>query len=429
MNGSIDTGRRATSPPLCCADVPRTLSRLYAAALLVLMGVTWKLWAAAGSFPMIPAWSGLTGIPLAVDQAVSIAAAVCAGVALFCAPCWRSWATTSVLLIVAAALNQHRCQVWAYHLAIAGLIATASAPGRAVSRLRWLTIGIYAWSAVSKLDAGFAAGPGRLLWDGLMAAAHLDPAVLPAAVNRLAPWLMPAGELITAVALAVPRWRRAGLVLSIAMHVLLLLAVGPLGLGHEWGVQVWNVLFIVQNVLLFRSRKVVASTELPVLDTSPGLCRGGRLLDRAVGTLLVMALVMPAFQPWGDWDVWPSWAVYSTRGGWTTCFVHQDDVAKLPSAAQKHVGDPPPLSDWRPIDVDAWSLAVLRCPVYPQSRFRLGVARALSQHATIRVERRTAPDRRTGESRMEVIEVTSGQLPADVERSFWLNTQPRPLAR
>jgi len=151
-----------------------------------------------------------------------------------------------------AFLDQHRAQVWAYHLIVAGLIAASSDGSRRMQRLRWLTIGIYAWSALSKCDVSFVAGPGKLLWEGLLHAINIDAASLPAPFNRSTPWLMPAGELLTAIALAFPRWRRVGLWLSIVMHTAILLAVGPLGLCHEAGVQIWNGLFIIQNIILFR---------------------------------------------------------------------------------------------------------------------------------------------------------------------------------
>ena len=141
--------------------------------------------------------------------------------------------------------------------------------------------------------------------------------------------------------------------------------------------------------------------------------------------LLAIVIVMPALQPWGYWDIWPSWAVYSARGGWTTSFVHHDDLEKLPPAVRHFVGPPPPLSDWHPIDVDAWSLRELHCPVYPQSRFRLAVAAALSRSARIRVERRSAPDRFSGATTVETIDVVDGRLPPEVAARFWLNTTPR----
>jgi hypothetical protein len=269
------------------------LSLLYAAAFLTLLLATHRLWLGSTGFPQVPAFRWLISAPDWVDAATAgiflVGAAISGRRGHF-------WVAATAFVLVSACLNQHRLQVWAYHLSTAGLFATFSAPGRALPRLRWLTISIYAWSAVSKLDVGFAAGPGQTLLGGLAAAFQMNPPA--GAFGKYGPWLMPIGELMTAVALAVPRWRRVGLWLSIAMHVLLLLAVGPLGLGHELGVQIWNVLFLVQNVILFRQRaETIATTaDGQAVSTQPRA-------DRLMGGLLAFVVVMPALQPWSFWDV------------------------------------------------------------------------------------------------------------------------------
>ncbi len=53
-----------------------------------------------------------------------------------------------------------------------------------------------------------------------------------------------------------------------------------------------------------------------------------------------------------------------------------DILERFAATHPDFVREPPPLSDWHPIDVDAWSLSELHCPVYPQPRFRLVVAAA-----------------------------------------------------
>lgn len=389
---------------------------MYAAAFFVLVGVTWPLWLGHSTFPQAPAFNWLTAVPHSIDGPFFVAALVSAivGRVLFRSPRFF-WLSETASLIVMSALNQHRFQVWSYHLCLAGVIATCSTPRNAIARLRWLTIGIYGWSAFSKLDTGFASGIGRTLWTGLLTAVHLAPSSLPESLNRIAPWCMPAGELAAAVALALPRTRRIGLALASVMHLSLLLAVGPFGLGHEWAVQLWNLLFLAQNFLLFGRGSAAPSTER----------EASTVADRLGLCLLLSALAMPAFQPWGYWDIWPSWAVYSARGGWTTTFVHHDDIEKLPNAVRPFVGEPPPLSDWHPIDVDAWSIRELHCPVYPQPRFRLAVAATLSRYARIQVERRTRPNRWSGGTLSTTLDVSDGQLPIEVEREFWLNAKSR----
>jgi len=398
----------------------RRLSSFYFIAFSILVGVTFPLWTGRGDFPRVPAVGWLTEAPGWSAPLLFGGFLVAAVGFLRYGPVRWVWALVAAVVLLSAMLNQHRFQVWVYHLGIAGLIAAFSAPGRAWTRLKWLTIAIYFWSAVSKLDASFVTGPGQVLWGGLLSAFHVDAAQLPPRLVQDAPWFMPAGELATALALAMPRTQRIGLWLSMVMHALLLLAVGPLGLRHELGVQIWNGLFIAQNLILFRTAPLHAEVNAQP-DSAP---LGRSIGDRIVAAMLAGVLVMPAFQPWGYWDVWPSWAVYSTRGGWTTILVHHDEIDRLPESARRFVGEAGPLSDWHPVDVDAWSLAELHCPVYPQPRFRLGLAAALSRHARIQVERRNPPDRRTGQSGAETLDVSGGRLPPVVEAAFWLNTRP-----
>jgi hypothetical protein len=402
-----------------------TLGRLsvwYAVAFISLVIFTDSLWLGSSEFPEAPAVTWLTRVPRSVDLALLIGFAAATLIGAAATRRWHPfWIAATAYVAASFCLNQHRLQIWAYHLCIAGLLTEFSARGRAIPRLRWLTISIYVWSALSKLDSGFAAGAGRSLLHGLTSALSIHPPA--GAIGQHGPWLMPIGELLTGVALAVPRWRRIGLWMSIAMHLLLLLAVGPFGLRHELGVQIWNGVFLIQNVILFgRSKPTgVPGADVPVVPRSPWI-------DHSMKGLLAIVIVMPALQPWGYWDIWPSWAVYSARGGWTTSFVHHEDVEKLPPTARRFVGEPPPLSDWHPIDIDAWSLRELHCPVYPQSRFRLAVAAALSRSARIRVERRSPPDRFGGAATTETIDIAGGRLPPEVAAQFWLNTTPRAVS-
>ncbi|MBX3443093.1 MAG: hypothetical protein KF774_11865 [Planctomyces sp.] len=410
-------------PPSPQRDELTAESRWYALLGGALTAATWGLWLGQSDFPEIPLFAVGRIVPRGADAL--LLAAIVASLALTFAPRTRraAWIGFAIAWGLSACLNQHRIQVWAWHLAVAGVVLAAFPPAAARRRLQWLTISIYAWSAASKLDFGFVEHQGRQLSVGLLTALRIDPTRLPAGAISGLPWAFSLGELLIACLLAKPEARRYGLALSLAMHAALLLALGPLGLNHESGVLLWNVLFIGQNVLLFgRSGRAAASSdEVPAAgDPAPGRGRG-----LAATAVLWLALVMPVGQSWGWWDVWPSWAVYSARAGWTTILVHADDVERLPESCRPFVQPAAPLSDWRPVNVDAWSLSTLHCPVYPQSRFRWAIAAVLAQRAEVRVETRSPPDRRTGASEFSAWEFSGPELPPDVEGRFLLNVRPR----
>jgi hypothetical protein len=145
---------------------------------------------------------------------------------------------------------------------------------------------------------------------------------------------------------------------------------------------------------------------------------------------------MPAGVDRDIWDVWPSWAVYSSRGGWTTASVFEEDLAQLPESLREFVRDAEPMSKVRVIDVDRWSLKTLGCPVYPQSRFRQAVAAAISRYAPLRVELRSPPDRQTGQSDFKSIllpkqssrEGYEATVRQALQQEFWLNLLERAKA-
>ena len=151
-----------------------------------------------------------------------------------------------------------------------------------------------------------------------------------------------------------------------------------------------------------------------------------RRMRSVATTLVALAVAMPALESLGWWDHWPSWAVYSSRPAGVSVFVHDSTVAALPPSLTPFVGPAAPLSEWRSIRLDDWSFQTLDCPVYPQERFRLAVARAIAAQTgpmgiLVRVE--SPPDRRTG--RREAAELRGERELQARCRTFWLNTEPR----
>jgi hypothetical protein len=208
------------------------------------------------------------------------------------------------------------------------------------------------------------------------------------------------------------------------MHVLLLLALGPLGLGHKPAVLIWNVYFILQNFVLFRGGRAPRAVPTPAPDLRLPVFNG---LATAIVLLVIAA---PLLEPFGWFDHWPAWAVYSSRPAIVTVSINNARVAELPASARAHVGPPGPLSDWRLLNIDAWSYSALHCPVYPQERFRLSVARAVAEEAhlgdDIRVVVHSPADRRGGGRTASPIAGAEALL--RMCRQFLVNTRRRDSA-
>jgi len=276
--------------------------------------------------------------------------------------------------------------------------------------------------------------------------------------------------LFTAIMLCFPRTQCVGLYFSIAMHFFLIIALGPLGHDHSAGVLIWNAFFIAQNLLLFVgggsassflsprlrrgregqregasasrdldlghssevSRKTVPGDEPNVtadsllsLTLSPAAgARGQNQI--AAWAMLAFVLIAPLGEPFELWDHWPSWAVYAARPEQVIVAIHEDDLPRVPEELRKYLQPPTLLEPWHPVRLDRWSIDATRAPIYPQSRFHIGVALALAERCdltTLRVTVFSSPNRWTGKrERKDYVGLDAVQ---ELAGTCWCNALPR----
>ena len=249
------------------------------------------------------------------------------------------------------------------------MLATASAR-TGVLALRAIALAVYAYSAISKLDAEFAATLGQQMLNAAVGGVGLDASTWGETFRRLVALILPLGELTLAGLLAVSmfhhRLRPYAVGAAVAVHVGVIGLLGPLGLGHSWGVLLWNVGFAWQTALLF-------GKDLPPRAEGPERPAITAWLAVAIG------VVAPALTALGLWDQWPGWAVYAPGGERARLFVHQAAVERLPESLRTHIeraGDPGP---WRRLALDAWCLESTGAPIYPQNRIAAGLAAGLAK--------------------------------------------------
>jgi hypothetical protein len=358
------------------------LRRLLVVATAILCAATWRLWTIQTLFPRIPLfdwalalpveadWWGLAGmgisllVVLVTGQGSRLGSAALAGVAM------------SVLSLIV--LDQHRIQPWAYQFSLMALILAAMPAPRALFWLRLLTVSIYFHSAVSKLDVGFLDSLGLRFLDVLFAKFGWNVIDWPQGAQRLAVLMFSVGEILIALGLCVRRWRFTALCGAIVMHALMLVVLGPRGLNHRPAVLIWNVYFILQDWVLFGPQTLSATTAL----ATPAAIATGRLSQKcvtfAVEVLVTLACLLPFLEPWGWWDHWPSWGLYSTRAERAVVLIEQTSRDNLPPHLQKFLETTAAYPGWLRLRLDRWSLADLAVPIYPQNRFQAGVAGAVA---------------------------------------------------
>ncbi|MEZ6044477.1 MAG: hypothetical protein R3C11_02625 [Planctomycetaceae bacterium] len=244
------------------------LERLTALFALVLLWCSWPLWWGGTSFPMIPLLPGLSSIPLWIDRAllIGLILALAGWILLPASYSHRRIFNFAIplLFLLLAILDQHRIQTWSYQFSLMGILLGCRQQGvpsnseqigysadRALKLLQILIASIYIYSALSKLDLHFISGGGFFLSEGLMQALGIDTTLWSDEKRKIVTSLLPLYELTVGITLLFKRFRRIALVGSILLHLALLLTLGPWGLHHSDGVLIWNLYFIVQNLVLF----------------------------------------------------------------------------------------------------------------------------------------------------------------------------------
>ena len=364
------------------------LTRWLAVGVLALVASTWKLWTPQEVFPQVPLIRAACDWPGWLDWGCLAVLVVSALTMLFVAR--RGWLGRGLCLGLAVSLSvffvldQHRLQPWAWQFFLLAVLLSLADDETARRGWRWLVIGIYFWSAVSKLDYTFCHEQGPALLEGLRHAMGLRgmPNPWTEALDVVGSFGIALSELGVAVLLAWPRARWLGLWAATIIHVALLAALGPLGLNHSLGVLLWNVFFLVQNWLLFRA----TSAERPFADETffAQFCQWWRDLATwpasrtnrlALGTVLV-AMTWPILEPLGYCDHWLAWAVYSARAETVHISTNTFDTGIGGFVDRKR----PRLGvqlDLHTLRIGEWSLAALGVPAYPNERFQLGVASAV----------------------------------------------------
>jgi hypothetical protein len=401
---------------------------------LILMEQTRVVWFGTNpTFPQVPLVSWFIECPTWWDCAVSGLMFLSLASFLLGPAGWRDRRIASLTFassyVMAVLLNQHRLQPWACEFCILVLVIDLLPPIKAVPCLRLIVASIYLHSGLSKLDVTFLTTHGEAFVSVITNAVGWDFASAPLGVRRAFVAMLPLGEILVAVGLLLAKTRRLAKWVSVAMHLGLFWILGPWGLGHKPGVLIWNLYFIVQNLVLFHSDRTVPSSDRASTKSWQQKIGYGFV---AVVTLL------PFLEPFGWYDHWPAWAVYASRPERVRVYVVENRVADLPAEIQKFVSDDDPPADaverffagksaLKRLRIDQWSLETLAVPIYPEDRFQIGVALALAERyglgEDLRVEIDGPANRWTGERSRTILE--GEEQIREAAGQFLFNALPR----
>ena len=394
---------------------------------------TWPVWRGANSFPQVPllAWSLVW--PRWVDSVMLVLFLVGITVAfatrLLDRRLIERWSSACciVALGILFAMNQQRLQPWAYAGWLMLIVLCTCRDEIALMLLRGLVISIYTYSALSKLDFAFLHTTGQQFLVTLSGFVGVTVELWNQQVRLIAAAMFPLVELAVAICLANPRMRRAGVVVGILMHGLLIMMFSSVGMRQTAGVMVWNVSSIwILGALFWFSPRVDSKPERTTKQLAVGTA------DWLGVIILLAAMILPALESIDSWDHWPSWGLYAPRNSGASVFIAEAKKASLPDSVQACLA-PARFNDPefdRPVfylNLAKLSLDQLKVPVYPQDRFQLGVAIGLARRYDLQndlfVTLQSRSDRMTGRRTIRQLEDYAALL--DAADEFQLNALPR----
>lgn len=320
-----------------------------------------RLWLTSRTYPLTPVVPALV-LQSPADRIVFVTLLALL-LALLVTPRRMIFAAVFAIFALLGLQDQSRWQPWFYQYALMLLAMVLAGPSRediARQTCRLILAATYIWSGLAKLNPAFFGDTFPWLVAPLIKS---WPAGLQGFVNHLA-FAVPIVEFLAGVGLLIPRFRRPAVGLVIAMHVFILLALGPLGLNFNPVVWPWNLAMMALVILLFGRREKDAS----VRDIVWGR---GFTFQRIALALVALA---PPLAFFGLWDDYLSCALYSGNTNYAEMDFNSVVLAKLPAGIRPYVTHD---ADVYTLNFEVWSFEELHVPPYPEVRIFRNVARTI----------------------------------------------------
>lgn len=341
--------------------------RLIAAAFLLCLGLSWKLWISSRLYPLVPLFGLLPPLPQPFDGLVLAAVVgLLAGIVV-----WpRATPLVAALVILLGALfAQDQSRLWPsfYEFFLLFLLLLTWRPDggedeaqRLLAGMRFVVAAVYFWGGVQKLTPHFF--NEEFPWF-IQPLADLVPAVKPC-VPALAVAAAIA-EVLIGVGLLTRRCRGFALGEALLMHAIIFVCIGPIRGNWNDAAWMWSLATAAIAWVLFHD---APPFSFRTMFAAAWPC--------SLPQMLAVALVgvAPVLNNVNRWDSALSFNVYTGNVTTAAIVLPADAVGRLPPEVAAHVTLQ---GAGALLDVNAWARREFNGGAYPEARIFRAVFRAI----------------------------------------------------
>lgn len=326
---------------------PGNVVKLFCITWFIMKLICYKLWLANRLFPLVPVNDSLLVLPSNIHTSL-FAVSLGLMLLLIIRPGKKIAAVLLLAELISCILDQNRWQPWEYQfIFMLSVYIFYNDEKQNRNALQLILAAIFFFSGVSKLNSAFI----HDIWQNLMLRRWLGFFPVNIWITR-AGYALPLIEMAAGIGLLLNKTRRPAIWVLTAMHVMILLMLGPAGLNKNEVVWPWNVLMPLLLFYLFYKGTFQFS------DTR---------LQKPFSLLILLCWwILPWFQLAGYWDKYLSAVLYG--GGVEQLFIcSEDPVAKKEMAVYmdnefKIIPCNPSLSVYK------WGMMEMKTAPYPENR-------------------------------------------------------------
>lgn len=342
-------------PDLSIAIKNKMVTRVVGIFWIIAKIISCKVWLADRIFPVVPPFNFLF-VSSIVHTILFIVSLIALSLLVLFPSKRIIWVLVIIVELGSCILDQNRWQPWEFEYIFILIVymINSKSEKNAASMIAFIFISIYFFSGISKMNYSFSQ---NLRYEIMRSGSfHEVRSIVFTWFLFHSGYLLGLIETLLGIGLFFRFSQKTSAVFLIFMHLLILAAVGPLGIDYDIIVWPWNMAMIFILYIFF-----IRST--PISFSFRELTFGWNKF------ILILFGVLPVLNFFGYWDYFLSASLFSSRPpGMYVCIHNRDSNNELKSFYSENKNQIICDSNSALIDVTKWSFEEMQVPVYPEIR-------------------------------------------------------------